>query len=196
MDNTELGQSIGLPTAGPTGWRRQLVRYLLHLWLVYALLRFAADPLDSWIHSFLSLIWPQLRTLGLDQFLMSNLLAFSIIPAFLVAFIINVRIRHRAACYVWIVPVAILAFNLIFHSATIYPTIPLESDVRPALHYWFGGGFNINDRAAYMQEVSRVYYQFKVTAPAYAGISYSIGAWLAIKLRVPKLKCFLTMWVG
>jgi hypothetical protein len=193
MNNTELGQSIGMPTAG---WRRQLIRYLLHLWLVYALLRFAADPLDSWIRSSLSLIRPQLRTVGPDQFLMSNLLAFSVVPAFLAAFLINARLRHQAACYVWIVPVAILVFNLIFHSATIYPTIPFESDVRPALHYWFGGGFNINDRAAYMQEVSRVYYQFKVTAPAYAGISYSIGAWLAIKLEVPQIKCFLARWAG
>jgi hypothetical protein len=61
---------------------------------------------------------------------------------------------------------------------------------------WFGGGFNINDRAAYIQEASRVYYQFKVTAPAYAGISYSIGAWLAIKLEVPQIKYFLARWVG
>jgi hypothetical protein len=169
---------------------------LLHLWLVYALLRFAADPLDSWIHSSLSLLWPHLRTVSLDQFLMSNLLAFSVIPAFLAAFVINMRLRHRAACFAWIVPVAILAFYFIFHSATIYPTIPFESDFRPALHYWFGGGFNISNRAAYMQDVSRVYYQFKVTAPAYAGIAYSLGAWLAIKYRIPKLEGFLTRWLG
>jgi len=195
MDNTQIGQT-GVPTAAAAGWRQQVIRYLLHLWLVYALLRFAADPLDSWIHSSLSLIRPQLRTVGPDQFLMSNLLGFSVVPAFLAAFLINARLRHRAACFVWIVPVAILAFNFIFHSATLYPTIPFESDLRPALHYWFGGGFNANNRAAYMQEFSRVYYQYKVTAPAYAGISYSIGAWLAIKFRVPKLEALLARWVG
>jgi hypothetical protein len=194
MDTAVTEQRIGVPTPGPAGWRRQLVRYLLHLWLVYALLRFAADPLDSWIHSPLALARPHLRTVGLDQFLMSNLLAFSVIPAFLTAFVINSRLRHRAACFVWIVPVAFLAFNFLFRSATIYPTIPFESDFRPALHYWFGGGFNINNRAAYAQEAFRVYYQFKVTAPAYAGMSYSLGAWLAIKFRISKLDAFLSNW--
>jgi hypothetical protein len=161
---------------------------------VYAILRFAADPIDSWIHGLRSVLRPHSPAVSLDQFLMSNLLAFSFLPAFFASFLINIRLRHRVACFVWIVPVSILAYNFLFRSATIYPTIPLESELRPALHHWFGGGFNINSRESYMHDFYRVYSQFRVTAPAYAGLAYSGGAWLAIKIRIPRLENFLQKW--
>ena len=94
----------------------------------------------------------------------------------------------------WIPPAIAFAYNFVFHSPGVYPTIPLESELGPALHHWFGGGFNIVNREAYTQDVYRIYHQLTYTAPVYAGTAYSLGAWLAIKFHIPKLDAFLAKW--
>jgi hypothetical protein len=177
-----------------TGWRRQILRYGFHLLAAYLTLHFATESLTGWIHYILSVLRPQWQNINPIQFLMSNLLLFSSLPAFLAAFLMNAKLQHRAAIFVWIVPAIVFAYSFVFHSPGIYPTIPLESELRPALHHWFGGGFKIVNREAYTQDVYRIYHQLTFTALVYAGAAYSLGAWLAMKFRFPALDAFLVKW--
>jgi hypothetical protein len=166
------------------GWRRLFLRYGFHLLVAYLTLSFATDSLAGWILYILSIFRPGLRGVEPAQFLMTNLLLFSSLPAFLAALFTNSKFRHRSACFVWIVPAIALAYNFVFHTPGIYPTIPFESEIRPALHHWFGGGFHIVSRQGDLHDVYRIYHQITYAAPLYAGIAYSFGAWLAMKGRL------------
>jgi hypothetical protein len=123
-----------------------------------------------------------------------HLLLLSSLPVFFAGFFTNAKLRHRSACFVWIVPAIAFAYNFAFHTPGNYPTIPLDSEIGPALHHWFGGGFNLSSRQLDVHDVYRIYQQIKFVAPLYAGIAYAFGAWLAIRLRLPKLNAFLAKW--
>src|ERR1039458_9552869 len=151
------------------GWRRLLLRYGFHLLAAYLTLAFVTDSLAEWVLYLLSIFRPSLRTEGPIQFVITNLLLISSLPAFLAGFFTNARLRHRSACFVWIVPAMAFAYSFAFHTPGIYPTMPSESEFRPALYYWFGGGFSFASRQVDAHDVLRVYLQTRFAAPLYAG---------------------------
>jgi hypothetical protein len=157
---------------------------------LYVIADFSRNALAYWTrYAILPLFRWDPHGIGFYQFLMSHLFVLTFVPAFLVS-LANARLRHYVARFVWIVPVTIFTYNFVFSTPTIYPTMPLQSDFGLAFHHWFGGGSGPDN--AIMSW--RLYHQFNFTAPFYAGIAYSLGAWLAMSVRLPKLEALLRKW--
>jgi hypothetical protein len=193
MDTAAASRDSMLTDQG-AGWRRLLLRYGFHLLAAYLTLTFVTDSLAESMLYILSIFQPSLRGESPTQFVITNLLLISSLPALLAGFFTNARLRHRSACFVWIVPAIAFAYSFAFHTPGIYPTMPFDGEFRPALHHWFGGGFNVASREVYVHDVYRIYHQIEFIAPLYAGIAYAFGAWLAIRLGLPKLDAFLAKW--
>jgi hypothetical protein len=129
------------------------------------------------------------------QFLFSHLLALSLLPGF-VAGCVTARLLHnRVVRFSWAVPVAVLLLSFVFAGPGMYPTMLWQSDLRTAIHYFFGGGFNIVGeyqnprdlpRLMTMQNMGdfiRGYSQLRATVPVYVGVAYSSGAWLSLRMK-------------
>jgi hypothetical protein len=159
--------------------RWQALWFFVHLAAVYVIARFVPPWLAWWTHRTLPPIFP--ITSGRFQFFFSHLLAFSFIPAF-ASGLVNARFRHRAAEFVWVVPTIILACKFVTFPA---PSV-LQSQFSAAFHQYFGGGFaipdanNFHDLFAFSanRDMMRGIAQQQFTAPFYASIGYSLGAWL------------------
>lgn len=169
--------------AGKTTVGSQIVWFLLHVAAVYAIVNFSTAWLAGWTRGRL-LPFLQIRTTSSSQFefLFSHLLMFSFVPAFL-AGLINSRFKHRVAQFVWLVPTAILAYKLATFSA---PSV-FQSQLSAAFHQYFGGGFligefrNWHDFWSIMgsnSDMTRGMAQMTFTAPFYAGVGYSVAAWI------------------
>jgi hypothetical protein len=122
--------------------------------------------------------------------LVSHLLLFSFVPAFVVALIINAKLQHRTAQYVWIIPVLILIVVFVFFGPGMYPTMIWDSDFRTAFRHFFGGGFQLRDtrKPGSFGDWYRAAYQIRYSMPAYAGIAYSLGAWLGMSPKARGLQ--------
>jgi hypothetical protein len=119
------------------------------------------------------------------HFSFSHIFAFSFIPAFL-AGLINARFKHKAALLVWLIPTAILVYKL----ATFPVPSVLQSQPSAAFHQYFGGGFHIPEFrdwrnllaiASSNSDMTRGMAQFNYTAFFYAGIDYSLAAWVCLR---------------
>ena len=161
------------------GW--QLLWFLLHLAVVYALVKFFTPWLAGWTAGrFLPLLQHPTSS-GPVQFFFSHLFAFSFIPAFLCG-LINARFKHKAAQFVWLVPAVILAYKFVtFPAASVF-----ASQFSAAFHQYFEGGFLLSGSWASQDlrlemgspDILRGLAQFQFTAPFYAGVGYSIAAWI------------------
>ena len=127
----------------------------------------------------------EIRTTSSSQFefLFSHLLAFSFVPAFL-AGLVNARFKHRVAQFVWLVPAAILAYKLATFPA---PSVLQSHQLSAAFHQYFGGGFLISEFRDWHDfwsivdsnpDMARGMAQMTYTAPFYAGVGYSVAAWI------------------
>ena len=133
----------------------------------------------------------QFKTTGFFQFFFSHLPVRSIIPAFFAGLMINARFRHQVACYVWILPVAILAVAFLFGRG-IYPTMLRDSDFSPSFRHFFGSEFQFEprgngNRISPVADWFRAFAQLTFTMPAYTAIAYSLGVSLGM--------CSLTKWL-
>ena len=146
-----------------------LAAYLLHVSAAYVLFRVCIP----WL-VFLMTRLPFIRFGNWTQLFSAHLFLFSFLPALGAGAFLSIVPNSRLAQYVWIAPVIALAYEFIFHSATVYPTMPLESELGPAFSYWFGDATN---------STVRTYYQIAYTASAYVGVGYSLGATVGIRLR-------------
>jgi hypothetical protein len=114
--------------------------------------------------------------------------AFSFVPAFL-AGLINTRFKHKAAQFVWVVPAAVLAYKLIVFPVT---TSVLARESGTAFHYYFGGEFLIPEYHNWAEfrdiagsfDMMRGMAQLSFTAPFYAGVGYSLAAWIEIRAEL------------
>jgi len=159
------------------GW--QALWFLVHLAAVYVIVRFVTPWLAGWTHRTLL---PILRSpSGRFQFFFSHLLAFSFIPAF-ISGLANARFRHRVAEFVWLVPTVVLAYKFVtFPAQSVF-----QSQFSAAFHQYFGGGFIIPDASNFHDlfafsanyDMMRGMAQHQFTAPFYAGIGYSLAAWV------------------
>src|SRR5437667_12150786 len=125
------------------GWNLFLL--LLHLAVVYLIARLCVAWLAGQIHDF----WlPLLQTPSSEssfQFLFAHLLLLSILSG-TVTGLATSRYRHSAACYIWIVPVAVLAYKF-----AVFPSGIFESHFHAAFHHYFAAGFLIGEYHNYRE---------------------------------------------
>jgi hypothetical protein len=116
------------------------------------------------------------------EFFFSHMFAFSFNPAF-AGGLGNARFKHKAAEFVWIVPTVILICKfLTFPASSVF-----QRQFSAALHQYFGGGFLIPgardwheffSMAGSSYDMGRGMAQYQFTAPFYAGVGYSVAAWI------------------
>ena len=173
---------------GVRGW--QILWFVLHLAAVYALVKFFTPWLAGWTRGTLLPLLQHPTSSGRFEFLFSHILALSFIPAVLSG-LINVRFRHKAAQFVWLVPAAILAYKL----ATFPAPSVLQNQFSAAFHQYFGGGFVIPEFrnwhelfsiAGSNSDMTRGMAQLQFTAPFYAGVAYSLAAWIACRTELSR----------
>jgi hypothetical protein len=113
---------------------------------------------------------------------------FSFVPAF-VGGLINARFRHTAPQFVWTVPALVLACKF----ATYPSPSVFQSQLSAAFHQYFAGGFLVPDFrnrqelfsiAGSNSDMARGMAQLSFTAPFYAGIGYSLAAWIGRRTRL------------
>jgi hypothetical protein len=196
----EVTREQVLPRVRPDPYRAgvwQIPWFLFHLAIVYFIAKFVTLWLAAWIGGTL-LPLLQNRTLlqprtfsGRFEFLFSHMLAFSFIPAFLSS-LVNTRLRHKTAQFVWLVPAVILAYKFASFSA---PSV-LQSQFSAAFNHYFGGGFLIPDFHDWHEffsilgsssDMTRGMAQLQFTAPFYAGVGYSVAAWIARRLELSRV---------
>jgi hypothetical protein len=162
------------------GW--QVLWFMLHVAAVYAITLYCTPWLAGWTRGKLLPLLQQPTTLSGFEFLYSHIFAFSFLPAFAVG-LVNARFRHSVAHFVWLVPTVVLAYKFFTFPA---PSV-LQSQFQVAFHQYFGGGFQIpefRDWREFWQivmtnpDMLRGKAQLDFTAPFYAGIGYSVAAWM------------------
>jgi hypothetical protein len=169
---------------------RRTLWFLLHLAAVYILVEFFTPWLAGWTRGTLMPLLQHPTSSGRFEFLFSHILALSFIPAFLSG-LVNARFRHKAAQYVWLVPAAILAYKF----ATFPALSVLQSPFKAAFHQYFGEGFvvpefrNWHDLfsiAGSNYDMTRGMAQLRFTAPFYAGVGYSLAAWIGRRTELSR----------
>jgi len=174
-----------------TGVKSGILQGILHLAAVYIIARICVPWLLEHTHeTILPLILGRPPRASF-QFFFSHLFAFSFVPGLIAGFF-NVKVlRHGIVRFVWVIPVAILAYAFVFSAPGMYPTMILDSDFKQALHFYFGGNFNFPEYDSYRElwkhtpenfEIIRGYTQFRITVPAYVGTAYSLGGWVSLRL--------------
>jgi hypothetical protein len=169
------------------GW--QVLWFLVHLAAVYAIVQFFTPWLAGWTHGTLLPLLHHPHSSGRFAFFFSHLLAFSFIPAFLSG-LVNARFNHRAAQFVWLVPAVILAYKFVtFPAASVF-----QSQFSAAFHQYFGGDFLIPEAHNFQELFSlgsnadewRGMAQLQFTAPFYAGVAYSVAAWIGLRTQLSR----------
>lgn len=138
----------------------------------------------GWVHGVLLPFVQEPSSSGRFEFFFSHLLAFSLVPSFLLG-LINARFKHIAAEYVWLVPAAILVYKI-----ATYPVVSVldnQYSYSAAFHHYFAGGFRIPEFQDWHDfwsivgsnpDMLRGTAQLQFTAPFYAGIAYSTAVYL------------------
>jgi hypothetical protein len=117
-----------------------------------------------------------------SEFLFSHIFVFSFLPAFAVG-LISAGFKHSVAQFVWLVPAVVLAYKFLTFPASSV----LQSQFQVAFHQYFGSGFQIPQFRDWHEfwiimrtnpDMLRGKAQLDFTAPFYAGIGYSVAAWI------------------
>lgn len=174
---------------------RQIVRFLLHLAAVYFIAKVSTPWLAGWTrNTLLPILQTPASSSGRFEFLFSHIFAFSFAPALLVG-LSNARFKHKVAEFVWLVPAVILAYKFFTYSTG---TSVLQGESWAALsafHQYFGGGFLVPEFGNWNQlwtivgsnpDMRRGLAQLNFTAPFYAGIGYSVGAWIGMRTELDR----------
>jgi hypothetical protein len=167
------------------GW--QILWFLLDLASVYVLVGLSVPWLAGWTRNILLLILQHPTRSGRFQFLFSHILELSFIPAFVLG-LINARFRRKAAQFVWLIPAAILAYKFVtFPSPSVF-----QSRFAAVFHQYFGRGFVIPEFRSWQElysiatsdsDMIRGMAQLRFTGPFYAGVAYSVAAWIGCRTR-------------
>ena len=167
---------------GHVGVAWQILWFLLHLAAVYSIVKICTPWLAGWTRGILLPLLQHPTPSGRFEYLYSHVFGFSFIPASL-AGLVNARFKHEAAQFVWLVPAAILAYKF----ATFAASSVLQSQFSAAFHQYFGGGFMIPEFRDWHDfwaivgsnsDMTRGLAQLEFTAPFYAGVGYSVAAWI------------------
>ncbi len=156
---------------------------ILHVGAIYGIARYCTPRLEEWAYNtIVPMLLGRSPSISSWQFFFSHLFAFSFVPGLIGGFVNAKLFRDPIVRFAWAIPVAVLALVFVFEGPGIYPTMILDSDFRKAFHYFFGGDFVIPN------DMIRGWYQFRFAVPAYAGVAYSLGAWLSICVKTPRPK--------
>jgi hypothetical protein len=170
------------------GW--QILWFLVHLAAVYAIVKLVTPWLAGWTRGTLLPLLQHPTSSGSFQFFFSHILAFSTIPAFLTG-LANARFKHKAAQFVWLVPALILAYKF----ATFPAPSVFQRQFPAAFHHYFGGGFIIPEFRDWHEfwsivgsnsDMTRGMAQLQFTAPFYAGVAYSVAAWIGLRTELSR----------
>src|SRR5580658_8150551 len=172
------GATEGSLKSRPILW--QIPWFLFRVAVVYAITNFCTIWLAGWTRGTLLPLLQRPTSSSRYEFLFSHLFAFSFVPAVVVG-LVNARFKHKAAQFVWVVPTAILAYKfLTFPAPSVFP-----SQFSAAFHRYFEGGFLIPEFrdwhdfwAMVGPDMMRGRVQLYFTASFYAGIGYSVAAWI------------------
>lgn len=168
------------------GW--QILWFLLHLAVVYIIVHFFTASLAGWTRGTVLPLLHLPTSSSPFEFLYSHILALSFVPAFF-AGLINARFKHKAAQFVWLVPTVILAYKF----ATFPAPSVFQSQFTAAFHQYFGGGFVIGEFRDWREfwnivesnsDMMRGMAQMRYTAPVYAGVAYSVAAWIGRRVEL------------
>jgi len=179
------------------GW--QILWFLLHLAVVYAIVNVCTPLLARWTRDTLLPLLQHPSSSGRFEYLCSHLFVFSFIPG-VVAGLVNARLRHKAAQFVWLLPAVTLAYKFaMFPSPSVLP-----GQLSAAFHQYFGGGFMIPEFRNWREffsiagsnsDMARGRAQTNFTAPFYAGIGYSLAAWISLRTELNrKIAERVTTW--
>lgn len=162
--------------------------FLLHLAAVYVWVNLCVTGLAGWVNRTVLPILEIRSAPSSVAFLSAHLFAFSFLPA-LVAGLGGAKVKPRVAQFVWMVPAAILAYELLIFSRTT--SVLLQSESSSALHYYFAPVFAATDANEYVWRsnplvVRQVLAQFKYTAPFYASVAYSLASRLSIRTELSR----------
>jgi hypothetical protein len=168
----------------------QILWFFPHVAAVYLIVHFCTPWLAAWTRgTLLPLLQMPSNSSSGFEFFFSHLFVFSFVPAFL-AGLVNARFKHTVAEFVWVVPTAILAYKLI-----TFPAVAsvFQSPSSSAFHQYFGGGFLIAEYRDWDDfwrivrsnpDMMRGMAQVSFTAPFYAGVGYSVAAWISLHTQV------------
>jgi hypothetical protein len=165
--------------------------FLLHMSVVYLVAHFCVAWLAGRIHGFVMPLLQMPSNERSFEFLFNHLAILSVSCGVMAA-VITAQYGHGVSRWVWIVPAAILAYKF-----ATFPSTLFQDHFAVAFRHYFAGGFVIPEFSSYHEmfagwspENVRGIDQMQVTAPAYVGISYSIGSWLATRLgvRIPDVE--------
>ncbi|HYN15026.1 MAG TPA: hypothetical protein VES66_04460 [Terriglobales bacterium] len=177
----------------------QAIRFVFHLGCVYLVALYGTAWLTARFRVWVLPLFDH-EPVSSFQFFYSHLLVFNFVSASIAALAYS-RYRHRVACYVWIVPAAILAYKFltfgIVISHSVFGTSVQKAGVyESAFHHYFGGAFSIPEYYSYRElfaiaasnpDMQRGVDQYHFTAPFYAGAAYSMATYIAIRLRLPSI---------
>jgi hypothetical protein len=184
------------PRVSTLGAIQQVVYFALHVVAVYALANISTPWLSGFVHGqVLPVIQQHPPAISSFQFLFSHLFMFSFLPSLAVALFYAHWFRHKVALFVWLIPLAVLAYKLASFPA--WSVLDEGTQFGRAFRYYFGGDFFIPEYHKYEELFSLVgsssdtwrgMAQLHFTAPLYAAIGYSLGTLLALRVPVPKLR--------
>ena len=176
------------------GWH--VVRFLLHLAAIYFIAKFFTLWFAGWTWNTWLMVLQRPPSSNL-VFAFSHIFIFSFVPAFL-AGLVNGRFKQKEALFVWLVPAVILAYKFTTFS-TVASVLQsqnqgLQSQFSSAFHEFFGGGFQMWEFHDWREfwsiapsnysDMTRGMVQLTFTAPFYAGVGYSVGAWIALRTEL------------
>ncbi len=162
-----------------------LLQFLLHLAVVYLLANFVVAWLSAQFHNLILPLLGMPSSQSRFAFAFNHLLLFSVLCG-LAAGIVAATYRHRAAQFVWIVPVIILAYKFLTFPAGLF-----QDRFALAFHHYLAGGFLIPEFHTFQDvfmgwnsDYERGLDQVQFTVPVYVGLAYGVGSWAGARLGI------------
>jgi hypothetical protein len=165
---------------------QQVVRFVSHVGAIYLIVWFITPWVAGRWYDWILPLLQSPENGGRLQFMFSHVFALTFLPGLMTGFI-NAKYRHKAAFFVWTVPLLVLLYRLI-----TFPTTALQEHWPTVFHYYFAGDFLVPDFQTYRDLFSRVAIgsdfargmaQIRTTGAFYAGVGYTLAALASMYLR-------------
>ena len=167
------------------GFTSEVIYFSIHIVVIYAIATYGSVFLGSWIYHH---VFPSfgIRPGTVTEFEATHLFLLNAAIALPAGFF-NYRSRHIGAFWVWLIPMAILGFQIF----TYHNSLSIFSSNRwtTAFNYYFSSSnLRIGEIAHDYSNMRsmldnydffRFIEQYRFTAPFYAGIAYSFGAFIS-----------------
>ena len=162
-----------------------VLQFLLHLAVVYLLANSVVVWLSAQFHNLILPLLGMPSNQSRFAFAFNHLLLFSVMCG-LAAGIVAATYKHRAAQFVWIVPVIILVYKFLTFPAGLF-----QDRFALAIHHYVAGGFLIPEFHTYQEmfmgwnsDYERGIDQVRFTVPVYVGLAYGVASWAGARLGI------------